>query len=217
MATLLSFPFPWKCRPGSLAMHPEYGLCNVIRSSGAMRTVLCETHIPDAVPDTSDLGPDERPEDILYSEQVHVYEVEVDVNVLKEMPLDPDPMKQPFSRITGLDRRWGREESRLPAFFHGRARSGPVERVATLAPPERCPVGALVWLAGHGLCEVVDVAGVTGEWRRVFRETRETDENGEDVWGGYEVVAHLDDLRWLRPEVEMQGRGGLLRLGKNPG
>ncbi len=215
MATLLSFPSPWKCRPGSLAMHPEYGLCNVIRSSGEMRTVLCETHIPDAVPDTSDLGPDERPEDILFSEQVHVYELEVDVNALKEVPRDPDPMKQPFSRITGLDRRWLNADIRLPTDFYGRARNGHIERVATLAPPERCPVGALVWLAGHGLCEVVDVAGVTGEWRRVFRETRETGENGEDVWGGYEVVAHLDDLRWLRPEV--QRRGVLLHLGKNSG
>lgn len=192
---ILPFTAPTKCRPGTLAMHPDHGLCSVIRAHGAMRTLLCETRIPDAVPDTSDLGPDERPEDILFSEQIETFEVEVDVNRLTEVPPDPDPMKWPVSRITRQDRRWGKE----PLFQLPHA--GTVTR---FTPPQLCPVGSLVWLPEHGLCEVTGNSGVTGEWRTVFRETREFDAQGESVWGGEEMVVLVEDMRWLRPEVEFR-------------
>lgn len=100
-ATILTFPAPTKCRAGSLALHPDYGVCDVIKATDAYRTVLYEVRVPDAVPDTTDLAPDENPEDIVFSETISIYEAEVHVNDLRELPLDRDPMKQPMSRILG--------------------------------------------------------------------------------------------------------------------
>jgi hypothetical protein len=103
-ATLLPFPAPTKCRVGSLAHHPDYGICDVIKVSGALRTVLYEVRVPDPVPNTSDLEPGENPEDILFSETISAFEAEVDVNALRELRLDRDLMKQPVSRILGWDK-----------------------------------------------------------------------------------------------------------------
>lgn len=106
-AKVIPFTSPTKCQPGTVARHPVYGLCDVIKASGAMRTVLYETREPDPMPDLTDgASANDEMDDLLFSETVTICEAEVDVNQLRELDLDRDLMKQPMSRVLGLNRTW---------------------------------------------------------------------------------------------------------------
>ncbi|MBU1666061.1 MAG: hypothetical protein KKG92_11780 [Gammaproteobacteria bacterium] len=238
-ATILSFPAPHKCLPGTLAFHPEFGLCEVTGASGAKRTVLYDERVPDLVPDTSDLEPDEDPESILSSATITIHEVEVDVNALREQDFPRDPMKQPLSRILGMNGRISLLSPRRPMDTRPHTPSPNHEqaiKMDMLHAPARCPIGALVHHPEYGICEVIDVDGV---WRTIEYEVRESEfkaspENGaalaaclsfsaeddESDWNesisAYEAVVHVDELRWLRSEVDLAKVGPrVLSMGKN--
>lgn len=228
-ATVISFPAPHKCRPGTLAFHPEYGVCEVIGASGATRTVLYDERVPDLVPDTSDLEPDEDPESILSSATITIHEVEVDVNELREQDFPRDPMKQPLSRILGMNGRVSLLSWR-PVDTRPRLQSPTLAqaiKMDTLPTPARCPVGATVHHPNYGICEVIAVDGV---WRTIEYEVRESEfkaspENGaalaaclsfsaeddDSDWNesisAYEAVVHVGELRWLRSEVDLAKAG----------
>ncbi len=211
MNPILSFTAPHKCRPGMLAFHPEYGVCEVIAASGAMRTLLHEVRTPDLVPDTSDLEPGEDPATVLFSESIEVIEVIVNVNDLREVQPDRDPMKQPVSRIMGLNRRRPAPQRPTASPEHHLERD---QAVVGLNAPIKCPVGALVHHPAYGICEVTAVDGVM---RTVFYEFREpnppvdvqdapetTDEwDWNESISGDEAVVPVDELRWLRPGVNL--------------
>lgn len=230
-ATILSFPAPHKCLPGTLAFHPVFGLCEVTGASGAKRTVLYDERVPDAEPDTSDLGPDEDPETILFSQTITIHEAEVDVNDLREQGPPLDPIKLPLSRILGMNGRvslssWrSMEVGRRPQF----QRHTQVNEMDALPTSTRCPVGAQVHHPKYGICEVIAVDEV---WRTIEYEVRErkfdasptgengaaqgaclsfTAENDESDWNesisAYEAVVHVGELRWLRSEVEFAKSG----------
>lgn len=241
-ATILSFPAPHKCLPGTLAFHPEFGLCEVTGASGAKRTVLYDERVPDAVPDTSDLGPDEDPESVLSSETVTIHEAEVDVNDLRELDPPRDPMRQPLSRILGMNERLSLS-SWQPADVRPRPQSltyAQAIKMDTLPTPSRCPVGVPVHHPKYGICEVI---AVDGPMRTIEYEVRESEfeasptrENGAALaaclpftaegddeldWNEstsvYEAVVHVDELRWLRARVDLAVRSGprVLSMGKN--
>jgi len=109
-ATIHPFTAPTKCQVGALALHPDYGLCDVAKVSGSMRTILYEVREPDPIPGTSSPKPTNDDEDLVFRESISVYEAEVDVNQLRELNLDRDLMKQPMSRILGLNTTWRHQE-----------------------------------------------------------------------------------------------------------
>lgn len=229
-ATVISFPAPHKCRPGTLAFHPEYGVCEVIGASGAKRTVLYDERVPDLVPDTSDLEPGEDPESILSSATITIHEVEVDVNALREQDLPRDPMKQPLSRILGMNGRISLLSPRRPTDTRSRTPSPNHEQAVKmdmLHAPARCPIGALVHHPEYGICEVI---AVDGPMRTIEYEVRESEfeaspensaaqvaclsfsaEDDESDWNesisAYEAVVHVDELRWLRARVALAEAG----------
>jgi hypothetical protein len=206
---VVHFTAPTKCLAGTLARHPVHGICSVVRSAGATRTLLCETHKPLNV-DMEDpgLGFDDPPGVVLFSEEIEIYEVVVNVNDLVEVPLHPDPMQQPVAHVVGLDRKWNSRNYTLPAGVATMRRTTTEQVVCGLSIPLRCPVGALAQHGEFGICEVT---AVDGDWRTVSYEIRAAppviDAADGDDWneviGGWEAVVHANELRWLRPELDM--------------
>lgn len=74
-----------KCPPGALALHPDYDdQVVVVAAAGTMRRVRVEEHVPDALPNTEGLC-EEAAADVLCSETILTFEVEVCVHELREL------------------------------------------------------------------------------------------------------------------------------------
>ena len=100
-SNVIAFPaHAIKCPPGALALHPDYDdEVLVVAASGTMRRVRVEEHIPDAVPNTEGLCEQEAA-DVLCSETILTFEVEVCVHDLREL--------RPLRDVGALTARVGR-------------------------------------------------------------------------------------------------------------
>ncbi|HEX7646665.1 MAG TPA: hypothetical protein VF450_04570 [Noviherbaspirillum sp.] len=90
-----------KCRPGTLAQHPEHGIVRVVRAAGGARTIEVERRVlPDLEPSTEDLPAGITPDQVLASERIFVSELDVLVSDLVE--LDPFRDMEPAEQGTVL-------------------------------------------------------------------------------------------------------------------
>ena len=89
-----------KCPAGSRALHAVYGFCDVLQVDGRRRLVSYEVHVPDDIPDTTDLPDGILAEEVLFSEKIHVEEAWVDLSELREANPSRD-LRSPCGGIRG--------------------------------------------------------------------------------------------------------------------